>query len=176
MTLVISKNCKTCAQIVKEKPPKRAITASKLYRLVQEMQFGRISASVISKQYPQLGYKNNVLNHAKNHQVLTDEERAKDTIQVSDVEELRAEVMSLKDRVFGMEQTKSDINELTSWLMDEVKKGNVKPSLGPLVNLVGKAAQISEKEIDQKIGMVGLMAKYASGEVKQLKEDKDGSD
>lgn len=172
MAVKLDLRCKTCKVIARETPPKQSASKSQMYRLVEEYLRGKLSANTIAQKYPEIGHKNNILNHAKNHQKLNFKEIGQPGVGASETEELREEVVALKKRLFSMEQTKSDISELTEWLMTEMRAGRIKGSLGPLVNLVGKAAQISEKEIDQGISMASLMARYASGEAKQLDSGK----
>lgn len=167
MAYTYTGKCKICNIIKSEIPPGGTIQFSKTYGLMEQFKLRRKTAKQIVFDRPELTLRN-ISIHCSKHQTVPEGKAAKVQIQESTVKEMKAELIELRTRVFGIEQTKSDINTLTDWLMKQVEEGNVKPSLGPLVNLVGKAAAIHEKEVDQGISMMGLMAKYASAEVKQL--------
>lgn len=175
MALLYQPKCKVCTIIMSEKSPNadRATDAA-LYRYVSKHKQRQMTVDQIVLKYPSLS-RGNVQRHATKHQTLSDAAVAKIGIEGATVEEMKDEIVTLKERVFSMEQTKTDMSKVADILMQALEEGKIKPALGPLVTLLAKQASISEKEIDQKIGMVGLMAKYASGEVKQLKGDEDGS-
>lgn len=163
MALKIEKLCKCCQIILAEVGPTVRPDASRLYKKITLYMTHKLTYASIERLYPDISRANLSL-HTRKHQTLTPRSKTAAGIEEANIDELKAEVVQLRERVFGIEQTKSDINKLTEWLMAQVEAGNVKPSLGPLVNLVGKAAAIHEKEVDQGISMMGLMAKYASGE------------
>ena len=167
--------CKICNIIKQEKSPATdTYSRSPLYMQMARYKQRLVTAEQIILKYPSLN-KDNISLHCKKHQSLSERAAAKIRVAVATTKEFKAELSELRKRVSNIEQTKSDTSKLIDNLMAEVEAGNIQGKFSDLVKLLQQESKIHEKEKDQGISMMGLMAKYSSGELERKDAPRDAS-
>jgi hypothetical protein len=151
MALKYDERCKTCQVIQAESPNDR--TKSKLYKLIEQAQVGKMPLTDVARAYPNLRYLR-IHNHSRKHQATTERRIAQAQVQQ---DEKRIMAKSRSEVVHHTERRSTALEVLQNMMDQGQLKG---ATFSAMAALLKQETDIEEKQKDRVHEMQKLFASY----------------